>query len=248
MRRILVVVALVVGTLAATATVMAPANAAPPASGCFTYDSEQWVQTSFTASAVDCLTPHNGEVLGTITLPAEIVATGYASSSMKGYAFRTCQAVAVDYVWTAAKPKYPKASYVMPRTARLNVQLPTPEQWAVGERWAACLGQSRNVALSAPQTRSGSVRGQGLKPSVCLNPRGWGGMRCAKTDAVRLTNQVWIPSSYAAVYPGTNRMLAQTQKRCVKLRKKGWTLRTWYVPGESAWNRGNRYGFCEIVK
>lgn len=151
-------------------------------------------------------------------------------------------------MWPATSAKYPKASYVLPRSARLFIQLPTPEQWAAGERWAACLGQSRNTALKASLARTGSVRGLGLKPYVCLNPRGWNGTSCARTDAVRLTNQVWIPSSYSAAYPGTNRMLAKTRKACVRLRKRGWTLRTWYVPGLSSWDRGNRYGYCEIVK
>jgi hypothetical protein len=92
------------------------------------------------------------------------------------------------------------------------------------------------------------VQGQGIKPYVCLNPRGWGGMKCSKQDAVRLTNQVWIPKTYSAAYPWTNRMLKQTRKACQKLLKKGWTLRTWYVAGQNSWDRGNRYGFCEFVK
>lgn len=241
--------ALAAGVALTAAMTAAPAHAAPPATGtCLTYDSTQWVATAFTATTVDCLTAHNGEVLGTVTLPADIAATGYGSASMKGWAFQTCQTVAIDYVWTTTKSKYPKANYVMPRSARLNVQLPTPAQWAGGERWAVCLGQSRNQKLSAAQSRTGSVRGLGLKPYVCLNPRGWGGMKCKKADAVRLTHQVWIPKSYSQAYPGTNRMLSKTQKACNRLRKKGWTLRTWYVPGQAAWDRGNRYGFCEIVK
>ncbi len=240
--------ALAAGLVLAGAVATTPAHAAPPTTGsCLTYDSTQWVTTAFNASTVDCLTAHNGEVLGTVTLPADIVATGYGSAAMKGWAFQSCQTVAINYVWTATKAKYPKASYVLPRSARLNVQLPTPAQWAAGERWAACLGQSRNQKLTAAQTRTGSVRGQGLKPYVCLNPRGWGGMKCGKPDAVRLSHQVWIPSSYSQAYPGTNRMLSKTQKACSRLRKKGWTLRTWYVPGQAAWDRGNRYGFCEIV-
>ena len=240
--------ALAAGLVLAGAVSATPAHAAPPVTGsCLTYDSTQWVTTAFNATTSDCLTSHNGEVLGTVTLPADIAATGYGSAAMKGWAFRSCQTVAVNYVWSATKTKYPKSSYVMPRSARLNIQLPTPAQWAAGERWAACLGQSRNQKLNAAQMRTGSVRGKGLKPYVCLNPRGWGGMKCGKTDAVRLTHQVWIPSSYTQAYPGTNRMLSKTQKACSRLRKKGWTLRTWYVPGQAAWDRGNRYGFCEIV-
>lgn len=241
--------ALAAGAAMAAAMTAAPAQAAPPTTGtCFTYDSTQWVATGFTATTGDCATSHNGEVLGTVTVPSEIAASGYGSASMKGWAFQACQTVAVNYVWTATNPKYAKSSYVMPRSARLNVQLPTPAQWAAGERWAACLGQSRNQKLSAAQLRTGSVRGMGLKPYVCLNPRGWGGMKCGKADAVRLTHQVWIPTSFSQAYPGTNRMLNKTQKACNRLRKKGWTLRTWYVPGQAAWDRGNRYGFCEIVK
>lgn len=226
-----------------------PAQADTPVVGsCLNYTEDQWRQTAFSATAVDCTLPHNGEVLGTVGLPDDIIATGYGSSSAKGWAYRTCQSVAVEYVWTATSTKYPKSSYVLPRSARLYVQLPSAEQWAAGERWAACVGQSRNVALTAPSVRTGSVRALGLKPYVCLNPRNWNGTRCGRTDAVRLTSQVWIPSSYAAAYPGTNRMLAKTRRACVKLRKRGWTLRTWYVPGLTSWERGNRYGYCEIVK
>lgn len=234
---------------AATSAIAAPAQAVPPVAGtCLNYSTVQWKQASFTATPIDCLTSHNGEVLGTVTVPADIAATGYGSVSVKGWAFQACQTVAVSYAWTASKPTYPKSSYVMPRSARLFVQLPGVDAWNAGERWAVCLGQSRNVQLTAPLPRTGSVQSEGLKPYVCLNPRGWRGMKCSKTDAVRLTNQVWIPGSYSAAYPGTNRMLTKTQKACQKLRKKGWTLRTWYVPGQTAWDRGNRYGFCEIVK
>lgn len=226
-----------------------PAQADTPVAGsCLDYSEEQWRQTDFTATGMDCALPHNGEVLGAVGLPDDIIATGYGSSAAKGWAYRTCQSVAVDYVWTATVAKYPKSSYVLPRSARLYVQLPTPDQWAAGERWAVCLGQSRNVALTAPAARIGSVRGLGLKPYVCLNPRRWNGTRCGRTDAVRLTTQVWTPSSYSAAYPGTNRMLTQTRRACNKLRARGWTLRTWYVPGLSSWERGNRFGYCEIVK
>lgn len=219
--------------------------AEPPASTCFTYSADQWVQDAFTATAVDCALPHNGEVLGIVQLPADVAAAGYAADSVKAWAFRACQPVAVNYAWTKTKPKYPKSSYVMPRSARLNVQLPTVDEWNASQRWAACLGQSRNQKLTAPASRTGSVKGKGLKPYVCLNPRGWRGMKCSKPDAVKLTNQVWIS---VAQYPGTNKMLTKTQKSCQKLRKKGWTLRTWYVPGAAAWDRGNHYGFCEFVK
>ncbi len=227
----------------------APAHAEPPVVGtCVNYAADQWGQTAFTATTVDCATPHNGEVVGLVSLPAEIAATGYGSAASKGWAFRACQSAAIDYVWTGTASKYPKASYVLPRSARLYVQVPTPEAWAAGERWAVCLGHSRNVALTQPQARTGSVRGTGLKPYVCLSPRGWKGMKCGRTDAVRLTHQVWLAASYAQPYPGTNRLLTKTQTACSKLRKKGWTLRTWFVPGQSSWDRGNRYGFCEIVK
>ena len=91
-------------------------------------------------------------------IPPEIEATGYGSSAMKAWAFRACQAPSVDYIWRTGTPRYPKASIVLPRTARLNVQIPSGVQWVAGERWAACLGQSRNVKLSASQTRAGSVR------------------------------------------------------------------------------------------
>jgi hypothetical protein len=243
--RLVLAFALAAGTVA----VAAPAHAEPPVAGtCLNYSTEQWVQAPFTAVPLDCLTSHTGEVLGTVTVPADIAATGYGSVAVKGWAFQACQSVAVSYAWTASKPTYPKASYVMPRSARLYVQLPGVDAWNAGERWAVCLGQSRNVKLSAPLPRTGSIRAKGLKPYVCLNPRGWGGMKCSKTDAVRLTNQVWIPGSYSAAYPGTNRMLTRTEKACQELRKKGWTLRTWYVPGKVSWDRGNRYGFCEIVK
>lgn len=243
--RFLIALAVGAGVLGVTA----PAQAVPPQVGsCLTYTSVQWAQDAFTAAPVDCLSSHNGEVLGTVAIPADIAATGYASTSVKGWTFRACQPVAVDYAWTESKPKHPKSSYVMPRSARLNVQLPGVDAWNAGERWAVCLGQSRNVKLTMPLTRTGSVQGKGLKPYVCLNPRGWRGMKCGKPDAVRLTNQVWIPTSYSASYPGTNRMLHKTQKACQDLRKKGFILRTWYVPGQTAWDRGDRYGFCEIVK
>lgn len=242
---------LVAGVAVAVVGTASPAHAQPPTPGtCFSYTPDQWVQTGFSATTGDCTSPHNGEVLGTVFVPPDIAATGYASAAVKGWAFRACQPVAIDYVWTKRKPKFPKNSYVMPRSARLNVQLPKPDEWNEGQRWATCIGQSRNVGLGAPQQRIRSVQGLGLKPYVCLNPRGWRGMKCTKTDAVRLTNQVWIPKSYGQAYPGTPRMLKRTQKACRKLanKRKKWTLRTYYVPGLPAWERGNRYGFCEIIK
>jgi hypothetical protein len=244
-------VPIIVTACVAVAGVATPAAAEPPTSGtCFSYSAEQWVQTPFTAGLVDCATGHNGEVLGTVYLPEEIATAGYGSSAAKGWAVRACQPLAVAYAWTKPKPKFPKPTYVMPRTARLNVQFPTAAEWDTGQRWATCLGQSRNTGLTRAQTRTGSVAARGLKPYVCLNPRGWRGMKCSKPDAVRLTNQVWIPTSYTQSYPGTNRMLKKTQKACRKLAKKRkkWTLRTYYVPGKAAWDRGNRYGFCEIIK
>ncbi len=226
-----------------------PATAAQPApSTCFSYSADQWLQTEFTGIAGDCATPHNGEVLAVVTIPPEIEATGYGSSAMKAWAFRACQAPSVDYIWRTGTPRYPKASIVLPRTARLNVQIPSGVQWVAGERWAACLGQSRNVKLSASQTRAGSVRAQGVRPFVCYNPRRWNGVACGKSGAVKLTHQVWLPGTYDSNFPGSTKLLAQTQKACLKLKRKKDTLRTWFVPGLAAWDRGNRYGFCEFVK
>jgi hypothetical protein len=91
------------------------------------------------------------------------------------------------------------------------------------------------------------VRAEGVKPYICYNPRGWKGINCRKRDAVKLTNQVWLPTSYDSDFPGSAKLLKRTQKACQKLRKKGDTLRTWFVPGLTAWDRGNRYGFCEFV-
>lgn len=246
MKRLVLAVIAVLMVLPANAL---PAVADAPAVGmCFSYSKEQWVQTEFTAALVNCSSAHNGEVLGQVTVPEDIAAQGYASRTVKGWAFRACQPIAVDYAWSKTRTKYPKASYVMPRTARLNVHYPSAADWAAGARWAACLGQSRNKQLTQAVPRTGSVKARGLKPHVCMNPRTWAGTKCSKPDAVTLTHQVWIPSSYATVYPGTTRMLKRTQKACQRLRKKGWTLRTWFVPGLAAWERGNRYGFCELVR
>ncbi len=238
-------VAAIASAIAVPAMAAVAQAAPPPVSTCFTYSADQWVQSGFSATPGDCAVAHNGEVLGVVTIPADVAAGGYSADAVKAWAFRECQSVAVNYAWSKTKPKYPKSSYVMPRSARLNVQLPTVDQWNASERWAACLGQSRNQKLTAAAGRTGSVKGLGLKPYVCLNPLGWSGMKCGKPDAVRLTNQVWISSGQ---YVGTKKMLSKTQKACQKLRKKGWTLRTWYVPGAAAWDRGNHYGFCELVK
>lgn len=238
--------------IAATATMVAavPANAAPPPVGsCFSYSSTQWVQTEFTATPGDCGATHNGEVLGLVSIPADIEATGYGSAVMKGWAYTACQSVAINYVWSASKPRYAKSSYVLPRTARLNIQIPTGQQWVEGDRWVACLGQSRNTKLTAAQNRTGSVKGQGLKPYVCYSTRNWNGAKCGKPDAVRMTNQVWLPTKgYDMDYPGSDKLLAKTRKACQKLRKKKDAVRTWFVPGLAAWDRGNRYGFCQIGK
>lgn len=244
--RIAVTVTLAAGGLLLAA---APSVAAPPTVGtCFSYTADQWAQqVEFTAGLVDCTTGHNGEVLGLVTVPADIEATGYGSSQMKGWAFQACQASAISYVWSGSG-KYPKASYVMPRSARLNIQIPTGQQWSEGERWVACLGQSRNTKLTAPATKTGSVRGKGLKPYVCYSTRNWNGAKCGKPDSVRMTHQVWLPKGNDMDFPGTDKLLVRTQKACLKLRKKGDTLRTWFVPGLSAWDRGNRYGFCQIGK
>lgn len=241
----------VAGLAAALVGAGSPAIAQQPSPGaCFTYSADQWLQTGFSATTGDCTTPHNGEVLGTVLLPPDIAASGWGSAEVKGWAFRACAPIAVDYVWTKGRLKLPSGSYVMPRSARLNVQLPKPDEWNAGQRWATCIGQSRNVRLGAPQQRVGTVQGLGFKPYVCLNPRGWRGIKCKNIDAVRLTNQVWIPKSYGQAYPGRSRMLKRTGKACRKLIKKrnNWTLRTVYVPGLAAWERGNRYGFCEIIK
>lgn len=226
-----------------------PAAAVAPVPGtCFSYSADQWLQTEFTATTADCAASHNGEVLGSVIVPADIVATGFGSSAMKAWAFRACQAVAVDYIWRTGTPRYPKASIVLPRTARLSVQIPTGVQWVAGDRWAACLGQSRNAKLTAAQARTGSVRAQGVRPFVCYNPRTWNGVDCRKSGAVKVTHQVWLPTSYDSDFPGSAKLLAQAQKGCLKLKRKKDTLRSWFVPGLPAWDRGNRYGFCEFVK
>lgn len=235
------------GLLAAAIVTPAAADA-PPASTCFSYSSDQWVQVEFTATPGACSSAHNGEVLGQVTVPADIAAAGYGSDQVRSWAFQACQPVAVNYAWTAAKSKYPKASYTLPRSARLNVQFPSAQAWAQGQQWAACLGQSRNEKLTKAVNRTGSVKGKGLKPYVCLSPQNWKGTKCSKPDAVRLTNQTWLAKSYVETYPGSNPLLKRAGKACKKMRKKGWTLRTWYVPGLSAWERGNKYGFCEFVK
>lgn len=249
MRRMLVAVGL--AGLIGSALGAAPASAqpTPPEPGtCFTYSAEQWVQAEFTATTGDCAQPHNGEVFGSVLIPDGVAASGHASPEVKGWGYRACQVVATRYVWKGKRKKYAKATYVMPRSGRLNMQVPTLEQWDAGERWAACIGQSRNKRLTAPQSRSGSIAGKGLKPYICMNPKNWRGTRCNRNDAVRLTNQVWLPTSNSAGYPGTGRLLKRTRAKCEKLRKRGWTLRTWFVAGGAAWDRGNRFGYCEIVK
>lgn len=225
------------------------AQADPPApQTCFTYSAEQWLQLEYTATAVDCVSEHNGEVLGLVTSPPEFEVAGYGAPALRAWAFQACQTVGMDYVWRTGTPRYPKASIVLPRTARLNVQIPTGEQWAQGQRWVACLGQSRNVRLTAAESRVGSVRALGVRPFVCYTPRGWKGTSCSKPDAVKLTHQVWLASSYDAEYPGSDKLLTKAQRSCERLRRKGDTLRTWFIPGLKAWERGNRYGFCEFVK
>lgn len=234
-------------TAAGVVAAAGPSVAAPPPVGaCFSYSAEQWVQTEFTAPLVDCAAAHNGEVLGLVTIPADL--TEYGSLDMKGWAYQQCQAVATAYVWKGKAGRYPKSTYVLPRSARLNIQIPTGQQWVDGERWAACLGQSRNQKLSAAQNRIGSVRGQGLKPYVCYSTRNWKGSKCSKPDAVRMTNQVWLPKGNSGEWVGSDKVLRQTQQACNKLRKKKDLLRTWFTPGYQAWSRGNMYGFCQIAK
>lgn len=232
----------------------AQAQTVPPAPSpgtCFSYSEDQWQAPFYTASGGDCNTSHNGEVLAAVDIPADIAATGLGSSTMKGWAYNVCQPLAVDYVWSPdakQNPLYPKGSFVMPRSARLYVQLPTADAWMAGANWAACLGQSRNTKLSAPQARTGSVKALGLKPWICMNPRSWKGVSCGKRDRVRLVNQVWLPINYGDAYPGTRPMLARTAKLCNQMRVKKWSLRTWYVPGMTSWDRGNKFGFCEFIK
>lgn len=236
-------------TAAGLVAAAAPSQAAPPTAGnCFSYSADQWVQLEFTAALVDCAVPHNGEVLGLVTVPADIEASGYGSAIMKGWAYTACQSAAVDYLWPTGSARYPKSSYVLPRTARLNVQIPTGLQWAEGERWAVCLGQSRNVKLTAATNRTGSVRGTGLKPYVCYSTRNWSGAPCTRPDAVRMTQQVWLPTGYDMDYTGSDKLLARTRKACQKMLKGQDRLLTWFVPGLAAWDRGNRYGFCQIGK
>ncbi len=231
------------------AGIAAPAAAAPPvAQTCFSYSTDQWVQAEYTAVAGSCDTAHNGEVLAVVGVPADVEATGYGSAAMKGWGFQVCQSAATTYVWKGKSLRYPQASYVMPRSARLNVQIPTGQQWAEGQRWVACLGQSRNQKLSAPQARTGSVRALGLSPYVCYSTRTWNGKKCGTPDAVRMTNQVWLPKGHDMDYPGSDRLLGLTRKACQKLAKRKDQVRSWFVPGLSAWDRGNRYGFCHIGK
>ena len=42
----------------------------------------------------------------------------------------------------------------------------------------------------------------------------------------------------------------KTRSACRKLAKKrkAWTMRTYYVPGLTAWDRGNQNGYCEIIR
>jgi hypothetical protein len=63
-----------------------------------------------------------------------------------------------------------------------------------------------------------------------------------------MTNQVWLAKGHDMDYPGSNVLLGKTRKLCLKLAKKRDQVRTWFVPGLAAWDRGNRYGFCQIAK
>ena len=119
---------------------------------------------------------------------------------MKGWAFRSCQTGGGQLRVVRHEDQVPEEQ--LRDAALCPVEHPVADTGAVGsgERWAACLGQSRNQKLSAAQTDRlrCAVRGS---PTCALNPRGWGGMKCGETDDVRLTHQVWIPSSYTQAYP-----------------------------------------------
>ena len=86
----------------------------------------------------------------------------------------------------------------------------------------------------------------GVKPHRCVSPPKWNYVKCGKPDAAALTNQVWIARSYTQKYPGTNKALKRTLVKCKRLAKKKERVRTWFIPGKKAWNRGNKFGYCEF--
>ena len=60
-----------------------------------------------------------------------------------------------------------------------------------------------------------------------------------------MTNVVWL-KPYKAKFPGSAIKLAK--KKCKALAGRTRKARTWYVPGRSAWNYGDHFGYCEIVE
>ena len=103
-RRLVIAVA-AVGVLASAA---APASAEPPAPAtCFSYSADQWLQSTFTADPGDCATPQRRGA-GNREPAAGGRRGWHASAGVKRWAFQACQPIAVDYVWTKPKPKFPR--------------------------------------------------------------------------------------------------------------------------------------------
>lgn len=224
----------------------APAGAAgPPAPGtCLQLTGKQWNRSTIPAvGSVDCAQSHTAEVMGTVPVPNKIWRK--ASGPFWVWAYRKCHTVGVTYVWGNESAPLPVASYARPMSAQLATYEPTRQQIRAGQRWVACVGFN-TTAASRVSPRVGTIAYTGLQPTMCVSRTTWRMQDCLAADSAPLTNVVWLKN--ATKYPGDAQAVQLAQQKCQALASsRGMQVRTWYVPGKSAWGYGNHFGYCEIA-
>lgn len=224
----------------------APAVADAPAPGtCWPLTDRQWDRSTLpNVGAVDCNTTHTAEAMGSIRVTKK--ASRMSERAFWAWAFRGCHAVGITYVWGNDPAPLPVSSYARPMSAQLATYIPTSAQRRAGERWVSCVGFNTTPTGRATG-RTGSIAFSGLLPHQCVSTKNWRWQACSAPNSAALTNVVWL-KPYAAKYPGTSKAVTLAKKKCTALAGRTRTVRTWYVPGKSAWNYGDHFGYCEITE
>lgn len=224
---------------------LGPVAASPPQVGtCWPFSDRQWDRSSLAPVApVDCGTSHTAEAMAVVKMPKKI-AKG-SDKAMWAWAFQKCHNAAMPYLLAGQSVPLPVKSYALPATAQLATYIPTSKQWRAGERWVACVGFNTSLGTAVPRT--GAVRGQGVLPHECVSTSTWRTTPCSASGAAQLTNVVWLSKKLGQKYPGTRKAVKQAKVKCKALaRSRGKNASVWFVPGKSAWNYGDRYGYCQI--
>jgi hypothetical protein len=223
----------------------APAAAQAPAPGtCWPFTDRQWDRANLpNVGAVDCASSHTAEAMGSVRVTPKAGRMG--ERAFWAWAFRKCHTVGITYVWGNESAPLPVSSYARPMSAQLATYIPTRAQRRAGERWVSCVGFNTTPTGQAT-ARTGSIAFSGLEPHFCVSGNTWRWQACSAPDSKVMTNVVWLKKSYGAKYPGTRKAVKLAKKKCSALAGRTRTARTWYVPGKSAWNYGDHFGYCWI--